>query len=254
MSPRTREDQTNEDTPNPSQSALLDIITRQNEMIDRLSQRLEKIEFGGQLSNQDSEVEQFRKEVKTKLGEPKVILQYDNFEAWRNNTLMDAHLIDAGDMLLYEQVSPPSKEMNPKLWWKKNDIIFTRMLQSIHHTIKDTLGKLESTNAVILWQQLHTELGLSRAEERIQAIESLRNLRLQNGNYFEYQRRFKALKATIDTFEPTVEDFYHDFFVKGLGNWQQTFMQSKLDDFYSTRRGPIQNIDLLELMNQLSKR
>jgi hypothetical protein len=42
--------------------------------------------------------------------------------------LIDAHLINAGDMLLYEQASPPSKELNPKLWWKKNDVIFTRML------------------------------------------------------------------------------------------------------------------------------
>jgi hypothetical protein len=33
-------------------------------------------------------------------------------------------------------------------------------------------------------------------------------------------------------FKPTVEDFYHDLFIKGLGNWQQTFMQLKLDDFY----------------------
>jgi small-conductance mechanosensitive channel len=74
MTPRTRQDQAHEDTPDPSQSALLEIITRQNDMINRLSKRLEQMESSGQQSSQDLEVDQFRKEVKAKLGEPKVIL------------------------------------------------------------------------------------------------------------------------------------------------------------------------------------
>ncbi|ODH46998.1 hypothetical protein GX48_06935, partial [Paracoccidioides brasiliensis] len=48
------------------------------------------------------------------------------------------------------------------------------------------------------------------------------------------------------------EGTYHDLFILGLRDWQQEFVRIKLDDFYAIKQGPIQNLNLDELMDQLA--
>src|SRR5580692_3995244 len=58
--------------------------------------------------------------------------------------------------------------------------------------------------------------------------------------------KYAALSCPLD------ENILHDFFILGLGNWQSYFVKNKIDNFYSTKRDAIQNLNIDDLMDQLA--
>ncbi|OJD17671.1 hypothetical protein AJ78_02262 [Emergomyces pasteurianus Ep9510] len=83
----------------------------------------------------------------------------------------------------------------------------------------------------------------------------MRDLRLKNNDFHTYLANFRDLKAKLVSLgEKWAESTYHDLFILGLGDWQQEFIRTKLDEFYATKQGLIQNLNLDDLMDQLATR
>src|SRR4029077_3469742 len=85
------------------------------------------------------ELKNFRREAKMALPDkPRVVLRTDNYTAWKENTLAEAGLIDAKDILREEQTSPASwfDELERVLWKERSRILYTRISASLHHTVR----------------------------------------------------------------------------------------------------------------------
>jgi hypothetical protein len=69
------------------------------------------------------EPKKFRRDVKIVLSEkPRVILRADNLPAWKDNTLADANLIDAKEILTEEQITPSAwmDHVEEALWKERS--------------------------------------------------------------------------------------------------------------------------------------
>ncbi|EEH15884.2 hypothetical protein PABG_05971 [Paracoccidioides brasiliensis Pb03] len=161
---------------------MMEYMKRQDRQIERLIQRLG--ENSDSLSNTTKDlikdkVDEFCKDAKIKLeGKHAVILT------------------GAKDVLNKQQTAPPTTvPLEIELWNKKNELLYTRIFQSLNATAK-----------------------------------------------------------LVSLGENWAEGTYHDLFILGLRDWQQEFVRIKLDDFYATKQGPIQNPNLDELMDQLATR
>ncbi|OAT02883.1 uncharacterized protein BDCG_17818 [Blastomyces dermatitidis ER-3] len=83
----------------------------------------------------------------------------------------------------------------------------------------------------------------------------MRDLHLKNSDFHTYLANFQDLKAKLISLGKNwAECTYHDLFILGLRDWQQEFIRMKLDEFYTTKQSPIQNLNLDDLMNQLATR
>ncbi|OAT01742.1 uncharacterized protein BDCG_17219 [Blastomyces dermatitidis ER-3] len=85
-------------------------------------------------------------------------------------------------------------------------------------------------------------------------IKELATLHVKENDYLAFQRRFRYLIACHKELASDPEDFYHDLFLVGLKDHQKPFIKTRLDDFYATGQDPIHNIDIEDLMKQLTNR
>ncbi|OJD28534.1 hypothetical protein ACJ73_00061 [Blastomyces percursus] len=221
---------------------MMEYMRKRDEQMEMLIQKLAGNSTS--LSTPDpvkDKIDEFRKDSKTKLeGKHAVILNgSNNYQEWKSSILADAHLIQAKNVLVKEETVPPTTvPLDIEIWKKKNELLYTRIFQSLTAT-----------------KDLAQRYAISRAEERLITTKKLRELHLRNGDFLTYMATFRDLKAKLVSLgENWAESTYHDFFILGLGNWQQEFMRMKLDEFYATKQGPIRNLNLDDLMDQLAAR
>lgn len=186
-----------------------------------------------------------------------VTLNGTNHEAWATHILADAKLT-ASQSCLNE--SGPSSTMTDvislKTWSVKNEMIRSRMINSMNSTVKQDID-LDSTDtsAQYIWNRAMRLYGKSKADQRLETSLALRSLQLQDNDYLAYQRQFKHLRTRLNALgHPMIDATYHDFFIGGLGNWQRAFLNSKLDEWRAASRHTITNMDLDDLMEQLTSR
>ncbi|KAG5288066.1 hypothetical protein I7I48_10151 [Histoplasma ohiense] len=232
-------------------------IARQDEQMKMLMKKLSLSSTAGDPIK--NEIDEFRKDAKAKLeGRHAVVLTgSNNYLEWKSSILADAHLIQAKDVLIKEETVPPTTvSLDMELWNKKNELLYTRIFQSLNATVRDSLGPLDDTYlAAIIWKNLAQRYAISHAEERLFTTKKIRDLRLRNDDFHTYLATFQKLKTKLVSLgENWAESTYHDLFILGLGDWQQEFVRTKLDEFYATRQGPIKNLNLDDLMNQLAAR
>ena len=202
------------------------------------------------------DIQQVQEDIKTLLTDKcRVTLSLDNFESWRMAIVSDADLIQATQVL--ETAAPPDDNdfLASTIWSKKNTVLRARMLNAMTSPVRERLGVTTHLSASGIWEKVNALFGKSLAEERFLATKSLRELTLENGDYLTYQARFQQILTRLQNLGETLPDFLaHDFFIHGLGSWNRTFIKTRLDEFFSTGRGPIQNLDLFGLMAQLASR
>ncbi|OJD09402.1 hypothetical protein ACJ73_10348, partial [Blastomyces percursus] len=235
---------------------MMEYMERQDRRMEALIQKLG--DNSTSLSNTRDPIDEFRRDAKTKLeGKHAIILTGINYLEWKSSILADAHLIQAKDILVKEETVPPTTApLDTQLWNKKNELLYTRIFQSLNATVRDSLGPLDNyMAAATIWKSLAQRYAISHAEERLQTTKKMRDLRLKNNDIHTYLTDFRDLKAKLVSLgENWAESTYHDLFILGLGDWQQEFVRMKLDEFYATKQGPIQNLDLDVLMDQLATR
>ncbi|OJD09530.1 hypothetical protein ACJ73_10250, partial [Blastomyces percursus] len=178
-----------------------------------------------------------------------------NYEAWRVGILADAEVIGGTDILLKNQrESPAARPIEVDKWKIRSKALYRRMLSSLVGNGRTTIGALEADNAAALCDKINIEYAISLAEERVNVFRELTRLQVRDGDYLSFQRRFRYLVARHKELCQGTEDVYHDLFLNGLREFQKTLVKSRLDDFYSTGQEPIVNIDLDDLMKQLTNR
>lgn len=201
------------------------------------------------------EQERIRKLAKSKFStqRPAILNGRDNYTTWRDSILMDAHMIEAKNVL--DQAKPPdgSNDIDIARWQTKNEILHTRILQSIASHVRETISWEDSTLAVELWARITSTYGLSAAEERLMTVKALLDINPQ-GNYPAMIRDFQRITAKLKRMDLSFEDLIHDIFICSLGQWQQNFVRTKLDEFYSCGRGPIKNLNIAIFADQLVAR
>ena len=203
----------------------------------------------------DKEQERIRKLAKERLStKPIQLLGRENYMKWRESMLSDAYMIEATHILEGNQQSPPSEDkIDIARWSKQNEVLYTRLLQSMSPQIKSTINWNDLTSAAALWSQINTVYGISSAEERLMTVKALMDLYPQ-GDYVSMLLDFQRITAQLRKMNVSFEDFCHDYLVCLLGQWQQQFVRTKLDEFFASGRGPIQNMDVKTLINQLIAR
>jgi hypothetical protein len=166
---------------------------------------------------------------------------------------MDAYMIEANDIL--DQAKPPtgSDVIDIALWETKNEIMHTRILQSIASHVQETISWEDSTLAAELRVRITSTFGLSIAEERLMTVKALLDINPQ-GNYPAMIRDFQRIAAKLKRMDLFFDDILHDIFICSLGQWQQSFVRTKLDEFFSCGRGPIKNLDIATFADQLVAR
>ncbi|KAI9038199.1 uncharacterized protein KD926_011138 [Aspergillus affinis] len=201
------------------------------------------------------EQEHIRKLAKSKFGtrKPTTLNGRDNYTTWRDSIQMDAHMIEAKEIL--DQTNPPdgSNEIDIARWQTKNEILHTRILQTIASHVRETISWEDSTLAAEIWARITSTYGLSAAEERIMTVKALLDINPQ-GNYPAMIRDFQRIAAKLRRMNLTTDDLIHDIFICSLGQWNQNFIRTKLDEFYSSGRGPIKNLNIATLADQLVAR
>jgi hypothetical protein len=81
------------------------------------------------------------------------------------------------------------------------------------------------------------------------------DLRLEDNDYMSYMRRFKQLVNRLKIIgQGMADDVLHDLFILGLEKRQCNLVNQKLDEFYSGGHDEVRDLDLHELMNQLTAR
>ncbi|OJD26307.1 hypothetical protein ACJ73_02309 [Blastomyces percursus] len=233
---------------------MMEYMERQDRRMEALIQKL----GDNSTSLSHDPVNEFRKDAKIKLeGKHAVILDGINYLEWKSSILADAHLIQAKDILIKEETVPLiTVSLDIELWNRKNELLYTRIFQSLNATVRDSLGPLDDTYmAATIWKDLARRYAISQTEERLQTTKKMRDLRLKNNDFHMYLANFRNPKTKLVSFsENWAEGTYHDLFILGLGDWQQEFIRMKLDEFYATKQGPIQNLNLNDLMDQLATR
>jgi hypothetical protein len=201
------------------------------------------------------EQERIQKLAKSKFGtqQPTTLNGRDNYTTWRDSILMDAHMIEAKDIL--DQIEPPnnSSEIDTARWQTRNEILHTRILQTIASHVRETISWEDSTLAAELWARITSTFGLSAAEERLLTVKALLDINPQ-GNYPAMIRDFQRIAAKLRRMNLSFDDMIHDIFICSLGQWNQNFIRTQLDEFYSCGRGPIKNLDIATLADQLVAR
>jgi hypothetical protein len=81
-------------------------------------------------------------------------------------------------------------------------------------------------------------------------------LKDEDNKFTLYQAKFKRIEAKIKRLDITAQDILHDVFLLNLGNYQNAFINSRLDEFFATgsQEEPIKNLDLDDLIRQLNNR
>ncbi|OJD09981.1 hypothetical protein ACJ73_09989 [Blastomyces percursus] len=194
------------------------------------------------------ELREYQKEVK-------YVLDTKTDDAWRVGILADAEVIGGTDILLKNQrESPATRPIEVDKWKIRSKALYRRMLPSLIGNVRTTIGALEADNAAALWDKINIEYGISLAEEHVNVFREFTRLQVRDNDYLSFQRRFRYLVARHKELCQGTEDVYHDLFLNGLREFQKTFVKSRLDNFYSTGQEPIVNIDLDDLMKQLTNR
>lgn len=116
-------------------------------------------------------------------------------------------------------------------------------------------GTLENS-AFALWNKIAREFGVPKGKERLDTVRELRDLHINDcGDYLTYEETFRSLRSRLRRLGHDWPSFaYHDLFILGLGDWEEDFMQTCLDEFFSTHQGPIRDLDLDHLMQRLRYR
>ena len=201
------------------------------------------------------ERQDIRKLAKSRFGTRKqpVLQGRDNYTKWRDSILRDAHMIEAKNIL--DQTNPPndSNEIDIARWDTKNEIMHTRILQSITPHVQETISWEDSILAAELWARITSTYGLSTAEERLMTVKALLDINPQ-GNYPAMIRDFQRIGAKLKRMNLSFDDIFHDIFLCSLGLWQQSFVRTKLDEFFSCGQGPIKNLDIAAFADQLVAR
>ncbi|CBF80690.1 predicted protein [Aspergillus nidulans FGSC A4] len=104
--------------------------------------------------------------------------------------------------------------------------------ESITPHVQETISWEDSTLAAELWARITSTYGLSTAEERLMTVKALLDINPQ-GNYPAMIRDPQQIGAKLKCL------------------WQQSFIYTKLDKFFSCGRGPIKNLDIAALADQL---
>ncbi|EQL31026.1 hypothetical protein BDFG_06565 [Blastomyces dermatitidis ATCC 26199] len=202
------------------------------------------------------ELREYQKEVKYAL-DTKSVTTFDgsNYEAWRVGMLADAEVIGGTDILLRTQrESPFTRHIDSEKWRIRSKSLYRRMLSSLVGNVRTTIGTLEADNAAALWDKINVEYAISLAEERVNVFKELTKLQVKENDYLTFQRRFRYLVARHKELCQSTEDVYHDLFLNNLQDYQRPFVKTRLDEFFSTGQGPIVNIDIDDLMKQLTNR
>ncbi|KGQ02167.1 hypothetical protein PAAG_11122 [Paracoccidioides lutzii Pb01] len=155
----------------------------------------------------------------------KAVTTFDgtNYQAYRIGILADAEVIGGTDILTKNQHEPPEEyDTNP----------------------------VEKER----WIRISIENTVSLAEERMNVMKELSTLFVKDNDYLAYQRRFRYLVARHKKLATKTDDFYHDLFLNGLRDHQRAFAKTCLDDFYATGQDQIVNMDINNLMKQLTNR
>ncbi|KAJ5619407.1 hypothetical protein N7510_003391 [Penicillium lagena] len=206
-------------------------------------------------SDLNEERERIRKLAKERLATKPIQLHgRDDYIKWRESILSDAYMIDATYILEENQESSPFVDaIDTTRWDKQNEVLYTRLLQSMSPHIKANINWGDTTSAAALWSQINIVYGISLAEERLMTVKALLDLNPQ-GDYvsmiFDYQR----IISRLGKMDMSFDDFCHDYLICLLGQWQQHFVRTKLDELYACGRGPIQNLDIKTFINQLVAR
>lgn len=200
------------------------------------------------------EQERIRKLAKSKFGtrKPITLNGRDNYTTWRDSILMDAHMIEAKE-ILDQTKSPNGSDIEIAHWQAKNEILHTRILQTIASHVRETISWEDSTLAAEIWARITSTYGLSAAEERIMTVKALLDINPQD-NYPAMIRDFQRLTAKLRRMNLSFDDMIHDIFICSLGQWNQNFIRTQLDEFYSCGQGPIKNLDIATLADQLVAR
>jgi hypothetical protein len=98
----------------------------------------------------------------------------------------------------------------------KNEILHTRILQTLASHIRETINWEESTLAVDLWSRITSTYGLSAAEERLMTVKALLDINPQ-GNYPAMVRDFQHIAAKLRRLNMSFDDMIHDIFLCSLG-------------------------------------
>jgi hypothetical protein len=192
------------------------------------------------------EREHIRKLAKDRLStKPIQLLGRENYIKWRESMISDAHLIDATHILEENQESSPyeANSIDTARWQKQDEVLHTRLVQSMSPTIKSTINWRNFQSTAALWTRINKIYGISSAEERLMIVKDLLDLHPQ-GDYVSMLLDFQRLISQLEIIDMSFSDFYHDYLICLLGQWQQQFVRTKLDEFYACGRGPIQNIDI----------
>jgi hypothetical protein len=154
-------------------------------------------------------------------------------------------MVEAKDIL--NQTKPPdgSSDIDTACWNAKNEVLHTRILQTITSHVQETISWEDSTLAAELWARITLTFGLSKAEERLMTVKALLDINPQ-GNYPAMIRDFQRIAAKLKQMDLSFNDILHDIFICSLGQWQQSFVRTKLDEFFSCGRGPIKNLDVAD--------
>ena len=120
-------------------------------------------------------------------------------------------------------------------------------------TVKTTIDWSDLTSAAALWSQINTVYGISLAEERLMTTKALMDLHPQ-GDYVGMILDFRRITSRLRKLGMSFDDFCHDYLICLLGQWQQQFVRTKLDEFYVSGRGLIQNMDIKVFIDQLISR
>ncbi|KAG5295506.1 hypothetical protein I7I50_08275 [Histoplasma capsulatum G186AR] len=110
-------------------------IARQDEQMKTLMEKLSLSSTAG--DSIKNEIDEFCKDARAKLeGRHAVVLTgSNNYLEWKSSILADAHLIQAKDVLTKEETVPPTTvPLDMELWNKKNELLYTRIFQSLNAT------------------------------------------------------------------------------------------------------------------------
>ena len=184
----------------------------------------------------------------------RVTLTLDNYPAWSAAIESYADLINASTVLTQDQ-PPDSPPLDQAIWRRKAIVLRARMLSATNTLAKDKLGDPKGLTAHQLWDLAANRFGRSMGEERMLLIKELHELHIKDNDYLTYQNSFNRIFNRLKALgQYTADNFEHDLFFLGLGNWNKAFVKSKLDEVYATHRGPVQNLDLNAIQTQLTSR
>ncbi|KGQ00644.1 hypothetical protein PAAG_12699 [Paracoccidioides lutzii Pb01] len=98
--------------------------------------------------------------------------------------------------------------------------------------------------------QKSTSNTMSLMKEHLNVMKELTTLYIIN-NYLAFQSRFHYLVAHHKKLTNDSENFYHNLFLIDLKKHQKSFVNTHLNDFYTTSQNLIKNINIDDLMKQL---